>query len=139
MTVTLTSNYRETLAPETLSLVDKYTEEYALDDMLVFIDEQGEDDFRRYYEEYVELGENYGYDAVDAYLKIYDVCDLDEFTGRYIGEYTSAARMAQDYFEGDGDLERLDYRITIDWEETGNYLINHEVDNSGEYYFRCHY
>ena len=138
MTVTLTTSYRETLAPETVTLIDKLVEEnYDLSDMLVFIDEHEESDFVQYYEEYVELGEQYGYEAVDAYLKIYDVCDLDEFSGRYIGEYCSAARMAEDYFEDETD--RLDYRISIDWYETGNYLLNHDVDNVGEHYFRCCY
>jgi hypothetical protein len=139
MTVTLTTSYEQFLTPDTVVQIKALCEDenYDLKSALEFIDEHGESDFNRYYEDYVELGEQYGFEAVDAYLTIYDVSDLDEFTGRYIGEFCSAARMAEDYFEE--ETSRLDYRISIDWDETGNYLINHEVDNAGEHYFRCHY
>ena len=139
MTVTLTTSYDQFLEPDTVLKLKSLTEEdsFDLNSALEFIDEHGEKDFNRYYEEYVELGEQYGYEAVDAYLTLYDVSDLEDFSGRYIGEYYSAARMAQDYFEDETD--RLDYRISIDWDETGNYLLNHDVDNVDEHYFRCDY
>jgi len=139
MTVTLTTSYEQFLEADTVAKIKQLTEDsnFDLQAALEFIDEHGEKDFARYYEEYVELGEEYGYEAVDAYLTLYDVSDLDEFTGRYLGEYCSAARMAQDYFEEETD--RLDYRISIDWDETGDYLLSHEVDNVNDHYFRCSY
>ena len=47
--------------------------------------------------------------------------------------------MAQEFFDGDGDLDRLDYRIVIDWHETAEYLLQHEVDRVGDFYFRTEY
>ena len=139
MTVTLSASYDQYLQEDTVTKIKQLTEEdcFDLEAALEFVDEHGESDFVRFYEEYVDLGENYSYEAVDAYLTIYDVSDLEDFSGRYIGEYCSAARMAQDYFENETD--RLDYRISVDWDETGNYLLNHDVDNVGEHYFRCDY
>jgi len=139
MTVTLTTSYEQFLKEDTVAKIKQLTEEdcFDLQAALEFIDEHSEEDFNRYYEEYVELGEEYGYEAVDAYLTIYDLDDLEEFGGRYIGEYCSAARMAQDYFEY--EVDSLDHRISIDWDETGDYLLNHDVDNAGEHYFRCYY
>ena len=135
MPVTLTANYRETLAPETVSLIDNFVEsQYDLGCILEWIDENGEDNFAEYYEEYVELGEENGYEAVDAFIKENDVSDIKYFTDAYIGEYQSPERMAEDYF--DGETDRLDYRISIDWEETAAYLLQHDVDRVEDFYFR---
>ena len=138
MTVTLTATYREFLESATADLIDKLvTEEFELQPMLEFIDENSESDFVDYYPLYVELGEEYGYEAVDAFVKLNYVGDLQSFSDAYLGEYCSHARMAQDYFED--ETERLDYRISIDWDETGDYLVMHEVDCVDSYYFRHTY
>ena len=141
MTVTLTATYRDTLAPETLTLIDKYVgENYDLQAMLVFIDEYSEESFQDHYEQYVELGEQYGFEPVDAWLSMdQDAGDLEDFPNAYIGEYLNPRDMAQEFFDGDGDVERLDYRIVIDWAETAEYLLDHEVDRVGDFYFRCSY
>jgi hypothetical protein len=69
MTVTLTANYKEVLNTVTVEKIDELLDEnYALDDMLVFIDEYNENDFVNYYEEYVRVGEAIGYEAVDALI-----------------------------------------------------------------------
>jgi hypothetical protein len=134
--ITLTANYRETLAPETVTQIDNFVEsQYDLGCILEWIDENGEDNFAEYYEEYVELGEENGYEAVDAFIKENDISDLNYFVDAYIGEYQSPERMAQDYF--DGETDRLDYRISIDWVETAEYLLQHDVDRVEDFYFRC--
>lgn len=137
MTVTLTTPYEQFLREDTVAMIKQLTEneDFELGPLLEFIEEHSEADFLVYYTEYVELGEQYGYEAVDAYLTIYDTSDLEDFARRYVGEYCSAARMAQDYFEDETD--RLDYRISIDWDETGEHLIQHEVDVVNDHYFRC--
>jgi hypothetical protein len=139
MTVTLTSNYRDTLAPETVTEIDRLVDDaYALDDILVFIDEHSEEEFREYYEEYVELGERHGYEAVDTFInKVADLDDLERFENAYIGEYSSPARMAEDYLEY--EVDHLSYMIVVDWESTAEYLIDHDVDRYGDFYFRCSY
>jgi hypothetical protein len=139
MTVTIAASYDQYLQEDTVTKIKQLTEEdcFDLEAALVFIDEHSEKDFISYYEEYVELGENYSYEAVDAYLTIYGVYDLEDFGCRYIGEYHSPDRMAEDYF--DGETDRLDYRISIDWRETADYLLNHDVDRVEDFYFRCGY
>ena len=70
MTVTLTANYKETLNAHTVNKIDELIDEnYALDDMLEFIDVHNEDDFCNFYEEYCRCGEAIGYDAVDALIE----------------------------------------------------------------------
>jgi hypothetical protein len=135
MTVTLTSNYREIFDAPTLELIDRLVEDsHDLGRMLEFTDKNSEEEFQDYYELYVELGEENGYEAVDAFIKENDVSDIKYFTDAYIGEYQSPERMAQDYFEHDWDS--LDYRISIDWVETAEYLLQHDVDRVEDFYFR---
>jgi hypothetical protein len=139
MTVTLTSNYREVFEEETLRTLDALVEEnYALDDILVFIDEHSEKEFRFFYEDYVRLGEEHGYEAVDAFInEVADLDELDRFEDAYIGEYQSPARMAEDYL--DSEVYRLSYMIVVDWEATAEYLLDHDVDRHGDHYFRTNY
>ena len=136
MSVTLTSNYREVFSEETLALIDKLREElYDLDAMLEFIDENSEGDFQERYELYVELGEAHSYEAVDAFISLNDVWDLPSFGDAYIGEFDSPEAMAEEYFDGETDM--MDYRIVIDWRETAEYLLQHDVDRKDDFYFRC--
>lgn len=138
MTVTLTANYRETLAPETVTLIDNLVEDnYELSDMLVFIDEHSEVAFQDSYEDYVELGEGYGYEAVDAWLKLADEDEVTKFTDAYVGEFDSPEEMAQDYLEYESSS--ADYRLCIDWAETAEYLLAHEINRVGNFYFRSSY
>ncbi len=139
MSITFTTTYRDTLAPETVQYIETQLlpEDFELGPILEFIDENGEDSFNEYYTEYVELGEQYGYEPVDAFIKENSVEDLKYFSVAYIGEYFNARDMAEEFF--DGETDRLDYRIVIDWDETAQYLLDHEVDRVGDFYFRCSY
>jgi hypothetical protein len=139
MTVTLTASYRDTLAPETVAEIDRLVDNaYALDDMLIFIDEHDEESFREYYEDYVEVGETHGYEAVDFFINdVADLSDLEKFENAYIGEYSSPARMAEDFLEH--EVDRLHYMIVVDWEATAEYLLDHDIDRYGDHYFRCYF
>ena len=69
MSVTLSVNYAEVLAADTVSKIEELLEDnYALDDMLTFIDQRNETNFVAYYEEYCRVGEIIGYEAVDALI-----------------------------------------------------------------------
>ena len=142
MSITLTATYREVLAPETVSLIDTLVDDnYDLGCMLEFIDEHNEHTFQDSYELYVELSENHGYEAVDAWINLADCPeDLGHFEAAYIGESSSPEEMAEEYFtECCPELDRLDYRIVIDFEETAGYLLNNDVDRVGDFYFRSTY
>ena len=135
MSITLTLTYEETLRPETVALIKEYEQnDFELTAMLAFIDENSEADFQEFYEIYVELGEDHGYEPVDAFLKIYDADMLEYFESAYIGEFVDKQRMAEEYL--DCEAREADIRLIVDWEETANYLMMHEVDNVGCYYFR---
>ena len=117
MTVTLTSNYRETLHPQTVAFIDERIDEnYALDDMLTFIDEYNENDFCNYYEEYVRCGEAIGYEAVDALIgengemSCIECCDE-----RYRGCYSNEAEFAEEFYS---ELYEVPSALVIDWEAT---------------------
>jgi len=57
MSITFTANYKEVLSAETVEKIDELVEDqYALDDILEFIDIYNEADFVSYYEEYVRCG-----------------------------------------------------------------------------------
>jgi hypothetical protein len=87
MTVTLTANYKEVLNAVTVEKIDELLDEkYALDDMLVFIDEYNENDFVAYYEEYVRVGEAIGFEAVDALIgEMGCLSDIEDCDERYQG------------------------------------------------------
>lgn len=139
MTVTLTANYKDTLKPETVAVLEELCGEdgeggsYCLEDALIFIDEYSESDFVEYYEEYIELGEQYTFPAVEAYVSQYGWEELSVFTDSYVGEFSTPVEMAQDYLTEESD--ETDERLCIDWEATAEYLIDHEVDRVGNFYF----
>jgi hypothetical protein len=138
MAVTLTTNYNEVLLQETVEKIESFLEsQYELSDMLEFIDAHGEEDFRQYYFDYCELGESHGYEPVDAFVELNDIRDLDSFERAYIGEYSSPAAMAEDFI--DSSSCGMPYFIVVDYEATAEYLIDHEIDRVGNFYFRCHY
>ncbi len=118
MSVTLTANYKEVLAADTLSKIDELLDEnYALDDMLEFIDAHNESDFVAYYEEYVRCGEAIGYEAVDALIEeMGDVSYIEDCDERYRGCYESTADFAEE-FTSDvyGDVPSF---VVVDWEAT---------------------
>jgi antirestriction protein len=118
MSITLTVNYKETLNTETVEKIDELLDEnYALDDMLEFIDEYNENDFVAYYEEYVRCGEAIGYDAVDAFIEeMGSVSDIEGCDERFRGWYESTADFAEQFTEEIyGDVPS---HVVVDWEAT---------------------
>jgi hypothetical protein len=117
MSVTLTANYKEVLAADTVEKIDELLEEnYALDDMLEFIDERNESWFVNYYEEYVRCGEAIGYDAVDAFIdEMGGISDIEDCDSRFIGWYESEADFAENYYS---DLYDVPSALVVDWQAT---------------------
>jgi antirestriction protein len=127
MTVTLTANYKETLKAETVELIDELLEDnYELSDILEFIDENSEDDFVTYYIEYVEQGENLGYDVVDAFVEENGFCDVESCGDAYVGCYVSGADFAEEYSNDCGD--RVPDHIIVDWEATWDRSLSYDFD-----------
>jgi hypothetical protein len=118
MTVTLTASYQEMLAADTVDKIDELLEEnYALDDMLEFIDTYNEKDFVAYYEEYVRCGEAIGYEAVDALIgEMGHVSDIEDCDERYQGCFNDEGEFAEEYYSDMG----YDFPcgIVVDWDAT---------------------
>lgn len=140
MTVTLTANYKEVLNTVTVEKIDELLEEnYALEDMLVFIDEHNEDDFVAYYEEYVRCGEVIGYEAVDALIEeMGNICYVEDCDERYQGHYQSTADFAEEFTtEIYGEVPSY---IVVDWEATWdrNLYYDFTACNDGSTYCPVH-
>ena len=92
---------------------------YAVDDMIDFINEYGQENFFNLYEEYVAIGEEYSYDAVDAFIEEFGIQSFtqDAFTDSYRGEYESKGDYAHD-FVTDCYSTELPSFVEIDWDAT---------------------
>ena len=128
MSVTLTANYKETLAAETVEKIEELLEEnYALDDMLEFIDQRNENWFVKYYEEYCRCGEAIGYDAVDALIdENGGIDDIEGCDDRFRGWYESEADFAEEFYN---EISDVPCALVIDWQAT--------YDTSLRYDFSC--
>jgi hypothetical protein len=138
MAITLTVNYKETLKSDTVEYIEELAGddgEYGLPCILEFIDEYGEDNFKEYYELYVQQGEEFGYDVVDAYVTENDFDELNKLEDIYAGDFDSGVDLAMNI----ADLEGVyvpDF-VEIDWEETWENLKSDydEVQYEGKAYF----
>ena len=99
MSITMTANYKEIFAAATVEKIDELLEDnYAIDDMLEFIDNRNENDFVSFYEEYVNQGENLGYDVVDAFVEYHGISYVEHTEDAYRGRYDSGADFAEEYY-----------------------------------------
>ena len=140
MTVTLTASYKEFLAADTVTKIDELLDEnYALDDMLKFIDEYNEKDFVAYYEEYVRCGEAIGYEAVDALIgEMGCVSDIEDCDERYQGCYQDTADFAEEFYAEMGHC--IPDGIVVDWEATWDSSLRYDYTacDDGTAYRSCH-
>jgi len=118
MSVPFTMNYKEVYSQETVDKIEELlADSYALEDIVEFIDENSEANFRSYYQNYVEIGEEYSYEAVDAFIDQFGIHSLvgDNFQDAYRGQYDSKADYAESYVS-DCYVVDLPSFLEIDWE-----------------------
>jgi hypothetical protein len=111
-------NYKEVYSQETVSKIEELLEDsYALEDIVEFIDANSEEDFRTYYEEYVVVGEEYSYEAVDAFIEEFGLQSFTQsnFEDAYRGQYESKGDYAEQYVS-DCYVVDLPGFLEIDWE-----------------------
>ena len=111
-------NYKEVYSQETVDKIEELlADSYALEDIVEFIDENSEANFRSYYQNYVEIGEEYSYEAVDAFIDQFGIHSLvgDNFQDSYRGQYDSKADYAESYVS-DCYVIDLPSFLEIDWE-----------------------
>lgn len=100
-------------------------ESFAKDDIYNFIAEHGEDDFVNYYEEYVNVGEEYCYEAVDAFIAAFGIECLSHFSDAYQGSYESEAYFAEEYVN-EVECITIPSYIVVDWQATWDYNLRHD-------------
>jgi hypothetical protein len=101
------------LKEETVDFMNQLIEQnYCDEDMYNFISEYGEDNFVKYYEKYVELGEEYVYNAVDAFIEEFSIDDLNKFEDAYMGVYDNPEQFVYSLYED------IPGGLVIDWTET---------------------
>ena len=144
MPVTFDANYQTVFSKETVEKIHRLEADlFDRQGMIEFIDKHGEDSFADYYEQYVELGEEYDYIAVNYFINELDsIDDLDGFDKAYVGWYREPRDFAEAWFES--EARRLSYMIVVDWEETAAMLLDDsdimvkEIEH-GAHYFRRHW
>ena len=137
MPVTLTNNYKEIFSAEVVNKIDEFVEDnYALEDILEFIDANSEEDFLNYYEEYVTQGENLGYEVVDAFVEEFGLADVENTEEAYVGEYRSEAEFAEEITTEQYDIPPF---VVIDWQETFEQYLNDDFTFVNGYVFKTHY
>jgi len=98
---------------ETLELLEDVCDK---EDAEAFIKEYGEKNFFYYYEEYVQLIDDYSEEAVLAFLEDEDISCLSSFSEAYMGEWESGAEFAQQIAEDCCEMPRnMASWIEIDW------------------------
>jgi len=114
---------------ETQELLDEYNEEYCWEynDMVDFIKEYGEKDFREYYETYNRLVDDYGQNLVDEFIEDFDVSTIENFEDMYQGQYNSGADFAEQIATDCGYITRdLPSWIEIDWQKTWDNALSYD-------------
>jgi antirestriction protein len=140
MSITLTANYKETLATVTVEKIEELVDDnYALDDILEFIDNHNESDFVAHYEEYVRVGDIIGYEAVDALIEeMSDISYIEDCDERYRGFYDNEADFAEEFYnEVYGDVPSF---LVVDWEATWDQSLRYDFTacRDGSNYKPCH-
>ena len=118
MSTPFTMSYKEVYSQETVDKIEELLEDsYALEDIVEFIDANSEEDFRTYYEEYVVVGEEYSYGAVDAFIEEFGLQSFTQsnFEDAYRGQYESKGDYAENYVS-DCYVVDLPGFLEIDWE-----------------------
>jgi len=114
------------LSQNALNYITELVEDnYALDDILEFLQEYNSDDFLNYYTDYVEQGDKVGFDVVDAFLEENDISDVSRTQDVYMGEYESEAHFAESYFN---DIMDVPGGLVIDWAETFHQSLSYSYD-----------
>ena len=134
MSITLTANYKETRNAQTVEKIDELLEDnYALEDILEFIDNRNEEDFVTFYEEYVLQGENLGYDVVDAFIEYHGILYVEHCGDAYRGHYDSGAEFAEEYYSDVyGNVPSL---LVVDWQATWDQSLYYDFDFLDGYVF----
>ena len=124
---------------ETQTAIEEYLENsfgWDEDELVAFIEEHGEENFKLYFEDYVSMVDDIGIDVVLAYLENFDISDVSSCRDAYQGKYESGAEFAQSIAEDCGEIGRgMSSWIEIDWKASWDNLSYDYVECSDGYIF----
>ena len=120
-------------------IADLIENNYHDEDIYAFINEYGEDALESCYEDYCECGEDYGYEAVDAFCSEFGVENIGNFQDAYYGEYETPEIFVENYVNECCDANVPDY-LVIDWEATYEQNLRYDYTScsDGSSYRPCH-
>ena len=139
MSVTFQANYKEVFAIETVEKIEELIEDnYDLDDILEFVDNNSEADLVVYYEDYCTAGENIGYDVVDAFVKYHgDMGYVENVEDTFRGVYYDEETFAEEYYnEIYGEVPAF---LVVDWEATWKQSLTYDFDFIDGYVFSSNF
>jgi len=104
-------------------------------ELLEFIESYGVENLE-YAEEYFELLDEYDADALDAFISIYDVSDLNQFVDRYEGYFSTVSEFVENFLENSGT--EIPSWVAVDYEATWESSLRFDYDeHEGQYFRSC--
>jgi len=131
-------NFMIELDENVISKINELMEDsFYLDDMLDFINEHGDDNFIKYYDDYVRFGEDNSYAAVDAFIEEFGIQEVERFEDAYHGEWESPEVFAEVYCDDMGYT--IPDLIVVDWEATWERNLQDDYAFNNGYVFNKNY
>jgi len=81
-----------------------------------------------YQETYDRLCGDYGQDAVDAFLTIWEESDLEYFEDAFHGRYDSEAEFAEQYVTDCWGMNNIPSFVVIDWQATWDQGLRYDYE-----------
>ena len=109
------------------------------DELVDFIEEHGEENFKLYFEEYADMVDDIGIGVVSAFLEHFDIADVSNCRDAYQGQYESGADFAQNIAEDCGEVGSNSSWIEIDWKASWDNLSYDYVECTDGHIFSQNY
>ena len=124
---------------ETQTQIEEFLEDtfgWDEDELVDFIEEHGEENFKLYFEDYANMVDDIGIDVVLAYLENFDISDVSSCRDAYQGKYESGAEFAQQLAEDCCMVPReMSSWIEIDWKASWDNLDYDYVESDNGHIF----
>ena len=99
-----------------------------------FIEEHGESNFNDYIEEYLQAIDEHGEDAIAAFLDIFNIEDIGNFTDAYQGRYDSGAEFAESLVSDCYSMDMPSW-VEVDWQKTWDNALSYDYCESDGHIF----
>lgn len=131
-------NFMIELDENVISKINELMEDsFYLEDMLDFINEHGDDNFIKYYDDYVRFGEDNSYDAVDAFIEEFGIQNIEHFQDAYNGQYDSEEEFAEQYTND--VYGEPPAHLVIDWQQTWATNLSYDFTFADGYIFHSNF